>query len=492
MNDKPKPFQYAVSVNNSFTNNSFLHDDLITLEEINMEQFHYQLPAIIYSIFLMIIGTPGNIIVLYVYFLKWRKSTSRMFILFLTAMDLVNCVTTIPMEIFVMRYSVMLDRPWLCKISRFSTYTMNSSSAAILVAIAVDRFKRICRPHGPQFSARTSKYICVFCICLALTLTWPALLFYGTRKVSLKNVEGKACLLENKFDLSVYPHVYFVVMMASTIVIFTTLSVLYYFVGLQVCKHRKMRRKRKKDQRIAQSLAAQEQSSGKDDTLLQDSDSKEARKQLQQVEGEPTHKDEIKNEHYATPNEHNKDIHHEHNENPNCLSLLPLPGGASNNDLSVLTVEDSSAHSETRFNATPSPNLERKRDKKERREKGKNGFSKKKICLRDSLNKSNSSHCMHLKVRIGRSTLMLFLITLAYIISFLPFYVIAIIRQTDSQFISQLNKAGYMTYHVCLRSYLLSSAVNPIIYSFCNAQFRAFCFDMVKRQKRLSGRRTVL
>ncbi|WAR20274.1 GPR1-like protein [Mya arenaria] len=428
MNAQTKELTKFVVLNGTLTNTSSDIDDLAMIESVNQQQFQFQLPAIIYTIILMMIGTPGNAIVLYVYFFKWRKSTSRMFILFLTSLDLVNCITTLPMEIFMMRYSVMLDRPWLCKISRFSTYTMNSSSAALLVAIAVDRYRRICRPHGPQFSAKASKYISICCIALALSLTWPSLLFYGTRSVKLGNVEGKACLLENKFDDSVYPHVYFVVMMASTVVIFTTLSVLYYFVGIQVCRHRRMRLKRKREQTAAQNLVIREPSISKDDTLLQDSDSKEVR-------------------------------------------------------------NNTTEQSENRNNDTyQTGNLIEHQSHNQRQKHNKNGFTKKKMCLRDSLSKSNGSQCIHIRVRIGRSTLMLFLITLAYIVSFLPFYVIAIFRQTDSTFVSRMDGAGYMAYHLCLRSYLLSSAINPIIYSFCNSQFRIFCFDMMKKQKRLSSR----
>ncbi|WAR20275.1 GPR1-like protein [Mya arenaria] len=254
MNWETPALAHFEALNETLKNKSNDIDESAVIESVNLQQFQLQLPAIIYTIMLMVIGTPGNIIVLYVYFFKWRKSTSRMFILFLTSLDLVNCVTTLPMEIFIMRYSVMLDIPWLCKISRFSTYTMNSSSALILVAIAVDRYRRICRPHGPQFSAKASKYISICCIVFALSLTWPSLLFYGTRSVKLGNVEGKSCLLENKFDESVYPHVYFVAMMAITVVIFTTLSVFYYFVGIQVYRHRKMRLTRKREQIANQTL----------------------------------------------------------------------------------------------------------------------------------------------------------------------------------------------------------------------------------------------
>ncbi|WAR20282.1 NPSR1-like protein [Mya arenaria] len=475
MNAQTKALTQFAVLNGTVTNTSSDIDEFAIIETVNQQQFQFQLPAIIYTIILMVIGTPGNTIVLYVYFFKWRKSTSRMFILFLTSLDLVNCITTLPMEIFMMRYSVMLDMPWLCKISRFSTYTMNSSSAAILVAIAVDRYRRICRPHGPQFSAKASKYISICCIALALCLTWPSFLFYGTRRVKLGKVEGKACLLENKFDDSIYPNVYFVVMMASTVVIFTTLSVLYYFVGIQVCRHRTMRLKRKRKQKAAQNLVIREPTVSKNDTLLQDSDSKEVRKNTTE-QSENRDSDAYQTE---TLIEHQSQNHKE---------LLPLPVGTSNNDLSVVTLDESTVNGDGgRLTVRSTPEVQRKsKCGQEKQRLNKNGFTKKKMCLRDSLSKSTGSQCIHLRVRIGRSTLMLFLITLAYIVSFLPFYVIAIIRQTDSTFVSRMDGAGYMVYHVCLRSYLLSSAINPIIYSFCNSQFRIFCFNMIKKQKRLS------
>lgn len=466
----------------SVSNTSSGFNEYLLLEEINSQQFQFQLPATIYTTILMMVGTPGNILVLYVYFLKWRKSTSRMFILFLTGLDLVNCVTTLPMEIFVMRYPVMLDRPWLCKIARFSTYTMNSSSAAILVAIAVDRFKRICRPHGPQFSAKMSKYICIFCIMLALAFSWPSLLIYGTRVVDLGVVEGKACLLENKFDTSVYPVIYFVVMMASTVVIFTTLSILYYFVGLQVYRHRKNRLLRKAESIAAKNLVIQEQCShSNNDTLLQDSDSTELRKSMKN----------------ALANAQAQD-----NTTEPLIELKPMSNGCNGATTPVtdhteidldettpmaqiepVNANDENSKIEEVKSSSDKTDEQTNDGNRQKRSKTKNRFSKRNGVLKDSLTKSNGSSCIHMKLRIGRSTLMLFLITLAYIVSFLPFYVLAIIRQAYKGFVSELDGAGYMTYLVFLRSYLLSSAINPIIYSFCNAQFRTFCFDMFSRNR---------
>ena len=90
---------------------------------------------------------------------------------------------------------------------------------------------------------------------------------------------------------------------------------------------------------------------------------------------------------------------------------------------------------------------------------------------------------LNIRMRIGKSTLMLFLITLAYIISFLPYYTLAIIRQSNDKFSTQLSDARYMIYHMFLRSYQLSSAINPVIYSFCNAQFRSFALNLSRRKR---------
>ncbi|KAH3874824.1 octopamine receptor beta-3R-like [Dreissena polymorpha] len=425
------------------------------LYDMNMALFRIQLPAFIYTIVLMVVGTPGNVLVLYVYFYKWRRSTSRMFILFLTSLDLINCVTTLPMEIYISRFSIVIDMPWLCKISRFSTYTMNSASAAILVAIAVDRYRRICRPHGSQFNATNSKYICIGCILVALGLySWPSLLFYGTRTIKSNGIEGKSCLIENQHDYSVFPKVYFAFHIISTLVVFTVLSILYYFVGLQVCRQRKMRMRRKAESaRFRRMIQEEHDSKAKEETLLHESDSIE-----------------------LASNQNNVNSSTVCQSTNNCIELLIVPA-ESKSELTSSTIV-SSVYSTVN---TRTLNNEFDESDKRRNRCTQKAFFKRNCCLRDSLNTSNGSYCINIKIRIGRSTLMLFLITLAYIFSFLPFLVIAVMRQTDIRFIVQLNDFGSAVYHLCLRSYLLSCAINPIIYSFCNAQFRTFCLDTFRR-----------
>ena len=475
----------------NLSNASIMTDQASELKRLNDEQLYYLLPSVIYTSLLMLIGTPGNGIVLYVYFFRWRKSTSRIFILFLTGLDFLNCVTTLPIEIFIMRYSLMLDKPWLCKISRFATYTMNSASAAILVAIAVDRFKRICKPHGNQLTAKKSKYICIGCILFALTLTWPALVFYGTRYIHLGRAIGTSCLLENKFDSSSYPYIYFVIMMGSTVIIFTILSVLYYFVGLQIYKHRLSRKKRRDK---VQGLVEKSSTKSNSANLLKGTDSDDL-KLAEAMNGLKANHEEL---HINDGNTNSSNIansrEHEPIEIDQELTSTFVHGYIEDDpveNIELQKVEESCLDKGTNDTANtdkdqlksfqPSDTSDSKQKRKQ-----KNKLFKRNALLQTSSIRHNGVGCMNLKIRIGRSTLMLFLITLAYIISFLPYYTLAIIRQSYTSFVVHLSDAGYMTYHVFLRSYQLSSAINPIIYSFCNAQFRSFVLDLFRRKPRQS------
>ena len=393
-------------------------------------------PAIVYTFLLMLIGTPGNGVVLYIYYFKWKKSSSRMFILFLAVLDMLNCVTTLPIEIIIMRYTVVFDIPWICKISRFSTFFLNTASAAILVAIATDRFKRICRPWSNQFSASVSRNICIGCILVACVLTWPVLVFYGTRYVVIGNAVGTACLVENSFDESSYPHIYFVFMMSLTILVFGSLSTLYYFVGLQIYKHKLFKQKRY-DKGKGKGKGKVKSSLGKINENIEPingySDQNVTDEKIE------TDKFELDSGKIST-----------------CMCECPKDNTNEIEVVDTLTTLEAGKANSHEISTTDG-----------------NIISSTEPC---------NCKCVNFRLRIGKSTLMLFLITLAYIISFLPYYTLAIIRQSNEELFTQLSDTAYMAYHVFLRSYQLSSAINPIIYCFCNAQFRSFALDMFRRK----------
>ena len=470
--------------------------DGILLEELNDEALRRQLPAIVYSAAMMIIGTPGNAIVLYVYFFKWRRSTSRMFILYLAFLDLVNCITTLPMEIFIMCHSVTLDLPSICKLSRFSTYTLNSSSALILVGIAVDRFKRICRPYQRTFSETISKRICIGAIVVSLSLTWPAIILYGTRRFQIGQIKGSSCLIENKYDETPYPIVFFGIMAFMTFGIFTTVSFLYYFVGIQIYKHRMFKIKNCSHvEQVVEDKSTEKSQNGKQSNEAASKASRD--KESNGVVGNGiaiTYDKASESDKFHTAQSVNEDAAKEITDD----DLLRIPVSTANELSSDRSIYECSTvnielESQTPLEAQPKLTEETKENEPSNSSR-RNSSPTKRVKKRrtrvrymlvrgaSTLNSSGRTKCTScLTIRVGKSTFMLFLITIAYIISFLPFYIIAIIRQSNTLFVQQLTPAGAMAYYLFLRSYLLSSAINPIIYSFCNAQFRGYCLDLFKR-----------
>ena len=456
--------------NNSGNGTNFQFDtNSLHLETFNDEIFTTYLPAVIYTAVLMMVGTPGNAIVIYIYRFKWRRCTSRVFIISLAILDFINCISTLPMEIYIMRYSVMLDIPLVCKLSRCLTYTMNSASAMILVGIAVDRFKRICKPFTPAFSVVNSKHICIGSVFISVGITWPALVLYGTREIQIGTITGKSCLVENRFDSTPYPNIYFICMGSMTIVIFTTLSVLYYFVGVQIYKRRDFKQKRcsrvemiveedsteKSENGIANAGASSNSSNdagnyintGIKDVASQDlPDTRTERRISEQC-------DDMENKKVIE----RKDSQHRMLDVQTCVE-------------EVQEVRSKDKHSKA------SDTLGNVHNSKRRQSRVKYRLVRGSTTIMPSGRRKYSDY---LTIRIGKSTLMLFLITVVYIASFLPFYILAIIRQSKGLSVQQMSRASLMAYQVSLRSYLLSSAVNPLIYSFCNAQFRGHFLNIV-------------
>ena len=89
------------------------------------------------------------------------------------------------------------------------------------------------------------------------------------------------------------------------------------------------------------------------------------------------------------------------------------------------------------------------------------------------------------KLRLEKTTLMLFVVTLTYIVSFLPFLSLAIHRSVHPGDWEHISYGGEVVYQVFLRSYLINSCANPIIYSFFNSLFRRECKRMCC-QRRIS------
>lgn len=74
---------------------------------------------------------------------------------------------------------------------------------------------------------------------------------------------------------------------------------------------------------------------------------------------------------------------------------------------------------------------------------------------------------------LRKNTLMMRMVTIAFVVSFLPFLIIVTLRYSNQDIPTHLSAAKQITYHVFLRTYFINSMINPFIYGFMNIEFRS-------------------
>ncbi|XP_033762468.1 cholecystokinin receptor type A-like [Pecten maximus] len=83
-------------------------------------------------------------------------------------------------------------------------------------------------------------------------------------------------------------------------------------------------------------------------------------------------------------------------------------------------------------------------------------------------NRKKSKKVSH---RSARVTMMLFVITVVYFVSFLPHLVLKILADAKKDFLPNLDFTGTFLYYVFLYSIFINNMANPIIYGFCDSKF---------------------
>ncbi|XP_045181761.2 uncharacterized protein LOC123540626 [Mercenaria mercenaria] len=95
---------------------------------------------------------------------------------------------------------------------------------------------------------------------------------------------------------------------------------------------------------------------------------------------------------------------------------------------------------------------------------------------RARLNRIISDELRHAEVKefsLRRNTLIMRMVTIAFVVSFLPYLVIVTLRYSNPDIPTKLSKMEQILYHVFLRTYFVNSMINPFIYGFMNIEFRA-------------------
>lgn len=185
---------------------------------------------------LLLTGAIGNGLVIYVYSKKPKTTTNRIFILALAILDFLSCTVVIPFEIYDISHSYTFTLTLVCKLARYSEFTLILAAGFTLVAISIDRYVHLCK-YKSRFllTASRAKKVCGLCIVIGMIFSIPLLKFSGLENITVNynetNITACGCTTfhdKNSKGGKIYTYVLMTVFLSALV----TMLVSYCFIGI--------------------------------------------------------------------------------------------------------------------------------------------------------------------------------------------------------------------------------------------------------------------
>ncbi|XP_071793424.1 uncharacterized protein [Asterias amurensis] len=143
----------------------------------------HQAVMIAINLIALVLGAPGNILVLRVYFSKPRKTSTHILIMGLALSDLLSLFVTFPLEIVAWTKEYNITNQPFCRVLSFFYHYFAQCSVLITVAIAIDRYYAVCRPHQWKMTTRRIQIILTTCFMLSSVTSFAAIFSYNTTEL---------------------------------------------------------------------------------------------------------------------------------------------------------------------------------------------------------------------------------------------------------------------------------------------------------------------
>lgn len=359
------------------------------LKHYNHVQALRYFPVFVFLTIIMIVGTLGNLLVIFVYCKRFRKTSSNYFIVAMAMFDLLACIIGLPTELYDLMHSYSFENSSMCKLFRYTEAVVVYGSAIILIEIAFDRYFKICKPLW-MIELYKIKAMCIGAGIIAVIISLPAIELYGIARTPTPdgNIFGYDCSIAEKYKKKTFANVYYAMLTLVFVCTVVILSALYIRIWVEI--------KRRKELVIG--------------------------------------------DHVQKPREE-----------------IPMDNNSSNSDQKTkkLRVKYCSEYSDEDSQDITS-----------------------RVSLRPRL--QSLAETMS-RIRVSRTTIVLFAVTVAFVISYLPGIVIMVCRSAIKDLEKNQTLAEQVLSKLFSKFYFLNNAINPVIYSFLNVSFRRRCAALVKK-----------
>ncbi|CAC5377600.1 unnamed protein product [Mytilus coruscus] len=471
--------------------------DYSKVNQINDAMTETLMPAIgIVSVY-MAVGLIGNPMVIYYYGFRARSTSSFHFILALAVFDLIVCTVSMPLEIVDMTHFYKFESAVACKILRFVNYFATIGSGGILMALAVDRYRKICKPLRRQLTLQITRLIIGFVCLFSFCISWPSLAFYNIVSVNITKVPGLTgsdCTMIRDDDYKLLITVYNVFLFLIFLICVSALIILYSLVGktlfrVKCCRLKRVAQKSENTGRRyspAETVASEIESCN--DSSKRNSVSYGLEIQI---------KDEHDDKPLATITELQIDNNNLSSSDHSHIEMSDVINqNIPSNDLPYCVEKDSkdSDDIDPSINRRSTEIILKEGSDGQTVAKLSNGKSHKihkgKAKLTPNVSASSlgsirynhrsSRKSISRRLHTRQYTIMMIAITIAFIVSFLPYLALVTWRTIATDYeVDVLSDPELLAFQIFIRSFLISSAVNPLIYGFLNSEFRRFIYQRV-------------
>ena len=148
-------------------------DEQLYREQFNTEYFRRVLPVSVIFGLTAVLGFVSNMIVVYIYGLKYKRCNFKYFLFVMGVIGVVQCSIMLPTQAAEMHYWFVFPESWLCRVSAYVFGYTVIACYFVLLLIAIDRFRKVCRPYGWQIQANTARNLCILVSIAALVFALP-------------------------------------------------------------------------------------------------------------------------------------------------------------------------------------------------------------------------------------------------------------------------------------------------------------------------------
>lgn len=188
------------------------------------------MPLDILLVLFIIIGIPGNALVIFVYGYKIKPiKDGQFFIPYLAVVDLMGAVICSLFGLSITLMPVMYDLDILCKTGWLLGTIATFMSVFMLVIIAIQRYMKVCTQKAHILTLKWKRFMMMLALTMAIAVSVPSVATYGTIpfESSYRNLTGHICGKISGIGSLIYDIVLAIVVSASCGI----LVVLYFLIG---------------------------------------------------------------------------------------------------------------------------------------------------------------------------------------------------------------------------------------------------------------------